>query len=41
MKARRDACLRSATRYYEAGDPDAATVVLVHGGEPGQHRRDK
>ncbi len=25
------------TRYYEAGDPRAPTVVLIHGGEPGQH----
>jgi 4,5:9,10-diseco-3-hydroxy-5,9,17-trioxoandrosta-1(10),2-diene-4-oate hydrolase len=24
------------TRFYEAGDPSARTVVLVHGGEPGQ-----
>ena len=37
MKANVTPVYGLATRYYEAGDPDAATVVLVHGGEPGQH----
>lgn len=25
------------TRYYEAGDPACPPIVLIHGGEPGQH----
>ena len=37
MKANVTPVYGLATRYYEAGDPDASTVVLVHGGEPGQH----
>ncbi len=37
MKANMTPVYGLATRYYEAGDPAAATVVLVHGGEPGQH----